>query len=787
MTYSNWTKALLGALFAFQLSACTKEKGKSPAEQQMNALGTQFSEIPDAQTPYSQNATFFVDDVKSLMTNTYEFDDLGFPRVNQYSFQACFNDVMKKARMGLRQFEVVDGKGNRLPRVADQNGCIYWEEKIEFDYYSPEKYYPITRLFSSHEIGDAWKATFYLNPWEKSITYNTWNMRAPAANTIARVNGSANGAFSGKLEIADPDNMDIMRFNYGDMAHLRLQNITLTYDGMDENKFEIDKLLNLYVAQGFYIDMSPSIARRGINVHTANAAAIKGDFDLKVVLLKIDDSNRDITSFNNYIAHFEERLTMDPKQGYIRKRVTLKFPDISALSTRMQVLVRISAPKVRSAYLRPTYLVGRLDTLQGSGTITLNELEPLCKQDPQASAACKFYQADSDAGVGRVNGQSLDKIIATHIEEAKKEKQKGYDQDALKLLGSNGNVLFLKRTDIEKLVEVQKFRKISPTPIQDIAQNPTIVQEALQKLYDPQRKSVLFHDSKSGYSAEFIHDIVPDSAKVDTEYLMAPENYSVSADLGVSANNSIGYDVSAAASLNPVDLISLVPGVGPFVGRFVGALAEGVGFKLGVGGSWKRGYSRTAGLSTKVSQTVSITAQRRDVIFKGRTQKCIMHHYSWNKSKDVKWYKPWTWWFPLEAEKKPKDTVIVCEEPGQVKEMRESYYLVSDAVDTNMFMDGKSINYHKWLMFFRGSDAYGLFRYGIAENSIYDITQTMNRQIDRSRAIVPESVYNRITQVYPGVLSSAKNPSEIGLSMCNNKVKSMAVQDLCSKVNFGRR
>lgn len=108
-------------------------------------------------------ATFYVSQVSGFAADTAETTSSGLPQTKTITFQACLVDHQFNKALSLQKFKILE---TAQVIEADSNGCIKWNENINYDVLAQSKYVVLNRAIESLGLQKgAVKAEFAVNFW----------------------------------------------------------------------------------------------------------------------------------------------------------------------------------------------------------------------------------------------------------------------------------------------------------------------------------------------------------------------------------------------------------------------------------------------------------------------------------------------------------------------------------------------------------------------------------------------------------------------------------------------
>jgi hypothetical protein len=113
----------------------------------------------------TDNATFYVDKVDGSMKAGDKVDGFSIPKSELFTFTTCTHETHSSDRIKGHKF-VITGGADSVEVRTDDNGCLTWNENIEFNFLGDEYYLPITRTVTAKGIqSGARVVNLAINPW----------------------------------------------------------------------------------------------------------------------------------------------------------------------------------------------------------------------------------------------------------------------------------------------------------------------------------------------------------------------------------------------------------------------------------------------------------------------------------------------------------------------------------------------------------------------------------------------------------------------------------------------
>jgi len=217
-----------------------------------------------------------------------------------------------------------------VTKWSDSDGCIYWKDRFDFDFYAPEQYLPRYMVVQSEQapylnIRKALKV--FIDPWRTNET--AWDCRrgAPPVNPIPKP------------------------------AELQLASLIYQFIGRD---LDLDRYMNLKVKRKYMFRLSPIIQHAFSFNQGPVAVGVKdGCFNVRFLLLASPDgasfvpgatSAQDPLGGFKYLASYEPKGPICARDGTITEIVPFEFDfqELPQVAARNQLVIEVSPVDARS-------------------------------------------------------------------------------------------------------------------------------------------------------------------------------------------------------------------------------------------------------------------------------------------------------------------------------------------------------------------------------------------------------------------------------------------------------
>lgn len=141
--------------------------------QSVDTESTQTQSLPFPFRFSRQQAT------RGFLSHSQELESQNHLRKNLVvRLSACLQSDLAISDSTLRDivFEI-SGDAFQIQKKLDPEGCLAWEDRLEFEYYDAEKWFNKEYLIkSSNDSSAHQKLTFYLNPWQTGNAFS-WDIK----------------------------------------------------------------------------------------------------------------------------------------------------------------------------------------------------------------------------------------------------------------------------------------------------------------------------------------------------------------------------------------------------------------------------------------------------------------------------------------------------------------------------------------------------------------------------------------------------------------------------------
>ena len=294
-----------------------------------------------------------------LVTETSQ--NSGRPTKLQINYKACLKNSISDQPILSQNFTLtVDGSSRNLSTDSDQ-GCLYWQEILPFQYMEQEHYIKRELNLKSNDgfyAGSEKKASIYINPWqyENIGLFLVDDRFAPAPTSLAANNSvnPAGGAIGG--------------------AELVVTGLAANFVGRD---FDIDNQLNLSTNRKFRLELHPMIRRMTAQGWKEEGIG-NGRYHLQVALEPMDSSDKTVIAYQS--------LEVEANSDTIIASIALRFNDLRSIFARNNIVLLLTPVEKNSGLTTKTYM-GAFEPLASGAWLRLEPRTEALRAAKKSSVA----------------------------------------------------------------------------------------------------------------------------------------------------------------------------------------------------------------------------------------------------------------------------------------------------------------------------------------------------------------------------------------------------------------
>lgn len=292
------------------------------AEKSQSAKPQSENHLPSESDPfYLSKSTATRGQLRGIRDNTDNGIDQGGTRKRLSVYLSTCPNTSKG-----HEFEIRLSESESILRKSSQpDGCIFWEDHVEFEIYSPEKWIEKTYFIQDVENPkQIEKLTFYLNPWQTG-TWFSWDIN----------NGKPPQT---PADLATPT--------------FAIQDVVYLFTGQD---YSLDSDMDLVFKKMYQLRFEPFVKRIDISTEAPIYEPIRdGHYRLRVMVLgtthgAFSPSIRELSSVEDFISKYKyisgAETIVEARNGVVTSHIELpiSFQDIPWLASRNQLLIELSS------------------------------------------------------------------------------------------------------------------------------------------------------------------------------------------------------------------------------------------------------------------------------------------------------------------------------------------------------------------------------------------------------------------------------------------------------------
>lgn len=122
---------------------------------------------PQSREGNQDAATFYVDKSEISFTSQTLHPKISLPLSKTFTINACIKDLKLQKSVLNNDFHVVGESDKKI--TSDANGCLNWNETVEYNHLAPARYIEMKRSIEAHGFHKGHRTVrFAINPWEDS-------------------------------------------------------------------------------------------------------------------------------------------------------------------------------------------------------------------------------------------------------------------------------------------------------------------------------------------------------------------------------------------------------------------------------------------------------------------------------------------------------------------------------------------------------------------------------------------------------------------------------------------
>ena len=633
---------------------------------------------------------------------------LHFPNRVQSETMVCLETLIENKPVQLKKFsahlELLGGPEKfditNFTPTTDENGCVFLQSYISFDYLAPKQRNIPVRV-SISDLTDKGRPPLvvrdaYVDPWEMDSHF----------------------ALDGHDQRVMPPELTEKNIQQCP-TELKILKTQLQFEGHNYQEYEVSPLLDLTVAHSYTLQFEPflqhmTLYRGCVAAEYLPPGKLKMTLVLATALLQ-----KDPDPVKNYVTSVEQEVEV--KAGMLTTDVVLKYPEILKAVSRNDVYVEF-APMEADSPLAPKTFVGQMPPMVKSGSLMDKEVPPSVSASKiRAYALDKMKQNTKATPDPLTVFREKFELDAPSDEDLAKF---GVNRDDLELLMEHPDTS--DRT-LQKLCSyvyqnlTEQRRADGGSPIPDCLAHPrrsfrVVPKDFVVKLNSSKATKV----NPVGTGGFTISYSIYDSAQQST---------------GHAKGNTFSYGVGADASLLKLGLggkYAFSPNSDDSRGYSV---SSGLSASAGVGKSWfdtevTAADNNSGGSTVSSTENKSLTYEKVDFMVDAVVRRCVALSPKYNDD-----FMP----------------IHICSKNTRSRKAVESYYSVvqnwsnPNSALADLHNEADMI----YTMFIRGDSRFKRFLEALAENQNH---MAIYRRVERLDDLINAPYEFQRGQYFPGVL-----------------------------------
>ncbi|OYZ18106.1 MAG: hypothetical protein B7Y39_14155 [Bdellovibrio sp. 28-41-41] len=304
------------------------------------------SENNEPQVKGANNSTFYVDALTAKYTTVGEPNAQGKQSKKLISFEACLKDNAQTNSVSNLKFDIVAGEA-AATKVSDYRGCLVWYELVDFDPDAEVKNIFMTRDVKATESHSGTEQlVFWVNPHKDTFEFNRHGSAggSVAASSVSYklsrdVKTSSIAGY--EYDIYVKINEDVNSLLSPIRRQAEITALRLDFRNIDYANIEVDSKMNLTFPYTYKTSLAMDLIRQDLGNITAEKIK-RGNFMFNLVFLK-EMAKVDKPSVSDVVAAVQWTARPRGDAGLIEVPISVKFSNIAALSSRMNVLLTITS------------------------------------------------------------------------------------------------------------------------------------------------------------------------------------------------------------------------------------------------------------------------------------------------------------------------------------------------------------------------------------------------------------------------------------------------------------
>lgn len=692
------------------------------------------SENNEPQVKGSNNSTFYVDALTAKFATVGEPNAQGKQSKKLISFEACLKDNAQTNSVSNLKFDIVAGEA-AATKVSDYRGCLVWYELVDFDPDAEVKNIFMSRnVVATESHSGTEKLVFWVNPHKDTFEFNRHGSAGasiptgPVTYMLSRdVKSSSVAGYD--YDIYVKINEDVNSLLSPIRRQAEITALRLDFRNIDYTNIEVDSKMNLTFPYTYKTSLAMDLIRQDLGNITSEKIK-RGNFMFNLVFLK-EMAKVDKPTASDVVAAVQWSARPRGDAGLIEVPISVKFGNIAALSSRMNVLLTITSLDTPALFADQSY-----DGIVNGVTANENlEISLIPNENSARNLLEKFEAAKAQKPVRNLTAKQV----------LESEGFEAMESSSVKFTSSKG--FFSKATestvDLAQVIENLRDNQ----SLTDVEEKAVCAAFFLGRMQGNERAYKDCLSSPNGVlNAEVREFAVSVDGKPSNISFGRTENLKISAafELAQGSSKTSGYNLDANIGGN-VDA-GASTGIGAVlpISKAPVKAEAGLGIKIGLGA---KAYTAKAfeksekgAKQVSISSTEAVSSQPIAVTLDLTATKCLLVVANANYREGVK------------AEAMPKAKYLCSK--AAVKGQRTEYFFLLNhqRVDGNSAVtDMHSAVVNPLRMLVRGQKPYEFLK-GILTSEKFSYKLFVGMSADQ----VTEDPTNFMTQEAPLMLSSTR-------------------------------
>lgn len=316
------------------------------------------SENNEPQVKGSNNSTFYVDALTAKFATVGEPNAQGKQSKKLISFEACLKDNAQTNSVSNLKFDIVAGEA-AATKVSDYRGCLVWYELVDFDPDAEVKNIFMSRnVVATESHSGTEKLVFWVNPHKDTFEFNRHGSAGasvptgPVTYMLSR-DVKSNSVAGYDYDIYVKINEDVNSLLSPIRRQAEITALRLDFRNIDYTNIEVDQKMNLTFPYTYKTSLAMDLIRQDLGNITSEKIK-RGNFMFNLVFLK-EMAKVDKPTANDVVAAVQWSARPRGDAGLIEVPISVKFANVAAMSSRMNVLLTITSLDTPALFADQSY------------------------------------------------------------------------------------------------------------------------------------------------------------------------------------------------------------------------------------------------------------------------------------------------------------------------------------------------------------------------------------------------------------------------------------------------